>query len=514
MGIKNYQQYIKTTYSKACKTKWEGVIYDNLYIDLNHVLHHVCYLSKNTQDLSNRYMDYLRNILYLVRPAKRLYIGADGPAPMAKMLLQRKRRLDMIKSTPGEVDMKKNLNLNLTPGTEFMMNLEDAMQNFITYVKKTFKIEVIVSVTDADEGEIKIKQILQKIQKKHPSDTHIVFSGDSDVILLLFACKDLDKIYHMIQKDTIIHFGTMLTIHRELFGKTDSDQLDFVFINLMMGNDYLPKTSYFKLENIWDAYKIVARSRPKGLIKLENDKITIDHMFLMKLIFIGTKNSPVHFMNRFKITDLKDQHYDNYVIGMYWCFSMYTIGSCSDYRYQYDHNVSPHIMGVALSLMKNREYTIIHSESIDVDLYGILLIPEKVNMLLSKEQNMIAEKLVEKHPVIYEEGRCDKCKKYAQILSKIKKEIKEDDESPRSSKKVGDLNRKFSVHREKHEKLTFKKIDEITKDFVLIRDELRETVSLDDSCDSAKSSHVYQPPTQRRKMNTKNIFKKRPIIQQ
>jgi 5'-3' exonuclease len=512
MGIKNFQQYIKDVYDDACKTNWPKVSYDNLYIDLNHVLHHVCYLSSDVADLQKRFMDYVRNTILQIKPKKCVYLVADGPAPLAKMLLQRKRRLDAIKTIEGDIDLNKHLNLNLTPGTEFMNDLEIMMQPFYTYIKQKFKVDVKTFILDAGEGEIKIKHLIDESQKINSSDTHIIFSSDSDMVLLLFTCKYVSNIYQMIDKNVIIHFGTMLDMHREKFGRTESDQLDFVFINLLMGNDYLPKASYFKMENIWEAYKFVARTNPEGLIKMHNDTIEVDNIFLLTLIVLGTKKTPQHFMNKFTLYDIKSPYYKNYTNGLYWCFSMYVLGKCTDYLYQYDHEDSPHIMGVALSLMANHSYNIKYSDPIDVGLCGILLIPERANTLLSKEQIMIANQLVKKHNIIYEEGRCDKCKVFSSSAGKLNAQIKqcepETDERKSLSKQVALLNKQFTAHRTIHEKLTSTKIIDIVKDFNIIRDEISKTNVIDNTLSNDKQKKSYVPPETRRKLNTKSMFRK------
>jgi 5'-3' exonuclease len=514
MGVGNFQPYIKKVYSKACQKKFE-VIYDNLYIDLNHVLHHVCYLSKDKEDLLTRFRDYLRGIITSVKPTKRVILAADGAAPLAKMILQRKRRLDSIKTLEGDIDSKKNLNLNLTPGTEFMMNLEKSLTGFVKYIKEKNSVEVITLITDADEGEIKIKRYLQKLQKKYPMDTHAVYSGDSDTILLLFTCDDLSKVYQMVNKETIIHFGTMYDEHIAIFGKTINSKNDFVFINLMMGNDYLPKVAFLKLEKVWKAYKIVAKNRPTGMVTIDSSNIIIDQIFLHDLLYIACKNVSDHRMKRFKFANLSCTSYNNYVQGLYWCFGMYTTGKCSNYRYIYEHMTSPHVNGVMLSLMRYNTYSILFTSSIDVDLYGIFLIPEKAKSLLSKEQNLIAERLVKEHPIVYEEERCKKCRNYSKLISNLNKELKlhekGTDERCDVIKRITKLNKKFSTHKKLHKNLSIDIVDKISKSFVKIREELRETMSLDSNPDFDNISEphdtkndIYDPNARRN-----NIFKKK-----
>ena len=512
MGVTNFQPYIKKTYKKACQKNFD-VVYDNLYIDLNHVLHHVCYVSKDKEELLARFKDYLKGLITMIKPKKRVILAADGAAPLAKMILQRKRRLDSIKALEGDLDPKKNLNLNLTPGTEFMMKLEQALTGFVNYVKEKFSVEVLTLIVDADEGEIKIKHQLQKLQKKNPTETHVVYSGDSDVILILFTSEDLSKIYQVINKDMMIHYGTMYNEHIAQFGKTENAKNDFVFINLMMGNDYIPKVSFLKLENVWDAYKIVAKNRPKGLVWRDSTNVSIDPIFIHDLLYTACKGVARHMIQRFKFTDLNDGSYTNYVQGLYWCFGMYTTGVCSNYRYIYEHGTSPHVIGTMLSLMKYDSYTITSTSSIDVDLCGILLIPEKAKGLLSREQNLIAEKLAKNHPIIYEEGRCDDCKKYSKALSKLNKEYKlydsDSDERFDVSKRLAKLNKQFSTHKETHEKLTINIIDAISKNFVKIRDNLRETMSLDsDSQDDSNGQiiEIYKPGAGRTNSFKKKLF--------
>lgn len=512
MGVSNFQPYIKKVYNKACQKKF-NVTYDNLYIDLNHVLHHVCYLSKDKEDLLARTRDYLKGIITTIKPKKRVILAADGAAPLAKMILQRKRRLDTVKLLEGDLDPKKNLNLNLTPGTEFMMKLEHSLTGFVNYVKEKYSVDVTTLITDTDEGEIKIKHHLQKIQKKNPDDTHAVYSGDSDVILILFTCVDLSKIYQMINKDTIIHFGTMYDEHVEKFGKTDNTKNDFVFVNLMMGNDYLPKVSFLKLEAVWDAYKIVSRNRPNGMCSINDMQITLDPIFVHDLLYIATKGVAKHMVQRFKVHDLCDASYRNYVQGLYWCFGMYTSGNCSNYKYIYEHETSPHVVGTMLSLIHYSTYTITVTDAIDVDLYGILLIPEKAKTLLSKEQNLIADKLVKKHPIIYEEGRCNKCKNFSKLLSKLNKECKlfdsESDEKFDLSKRIGKLQKQFATHKTSHETLSINVIDKIAKNFIKIREELRESMSLGSESDDDSNKQVievYNPASSKAKLPKKKLF--------
>ncbi len=524
MGISNFQKYIKETYSDAIKKQWNDN-YDNLYIDLNYVLHCFCNASTNLNELLEKLKDYLYGIINNVCPKKKLILVADGSAPLAKMLLQRKRRM-------AAVNQSENLSLNLTAGTEFMKGLENSLSDFIKYIEKSFEIVVITLITDQGEGELKIKNYLQKAQEKNQEESHIVYSNDSDMILLLFLCKHLNKIYQIIGKDTIIFFGKLYDIHIEKFVGTKSTKNDFVFINILMGNDYVPKTSYLTLDKVWIEYKKLAPFFENGLISYDTLTmgIKLDPIFFHDLLYCSTKQIKPHFMNKFALTDLKKKYYYDYVQGLYWCFGMYFTGKCSNYHYIYDHDESPHVLGTMLTAMTNSTYKMIKCRSIDLDLYAILLIPEKAKNLLTKEQNLIARELVKKYPIVYEEGRCDKCKIYNKLLKELKIKYKTfnpeidilsedcvsqdsqeqvnatDDKEKHSVKnRINTINRKLLKHKETHEILTSEIIDKISDNFVEVRDILRETMSLNSDSDEPQPVQIFVPPKSRNAV----LFKKK-----
>jgi hypothetical protein len=538
MGIKDFQPYIKKTYPDACSLTFTKHC-DNLYVDLNWVLHHVCYTSTSVEDMLDRLRDYLRVLVAGTKPKKRLILAADGPAPLAKMILQRKRRLESIKTLNDEeaIDLDKKLNLYLSPGTEFMSRLEKSLEGFYTYIKKTYSIDILTYIIDADEGELKIKYHLQKIQKKNPTETHVVYSGDSDMILLLFTCSDLSKIYQIVNKNLTIDFGKLYCTHIKKFGTTENTKNDFVLINLLMGNDYLPKVVGINIDSLWKAYGELTSIYPFGLIKYENMKLTVDQLFFHDLLYIVGKNVKKYVMDRFSISDLRLPLYDDYVQGLFWCFGVYVTGVCCDYRYMYDYTASPHIIGAMMCILHQNTYTIVKSVSIDTDLYGILLIPEKAKSLLSKEQNMIAERLAIVHPLIYEEERCVKCKNYSKKLLKLNEiyktfkrkndDISDDDISDDDNKssdcstngsndnnneqtilkkRITNLSKEFNVHREKHALLSKERVENITKDFVKIRDELRETMSLYDNNDSDIECKKYVPHSKQSSLLKKKLF--------
>lgn len=492
MGIQGFLPFLKNTYRDSVTIEIPNI--DNLYIDINHILHHVCYLSKDTDDLIQRTQDYLFGIIKSIKPKKRVIMSADGPAPMAKMIVQRRRRLDTSKKGTND------LTLNLTSGTEFMTNLEHHLNVFGIYIKKHFNLDSIVSTTDSDEGEIKIKRQVIMYQKKYPNETHMICSGDSDMVLLLFTCVDLTKIYQMIDKNLIIDFGHLFESHKNKYANDNiCDQNiknDFVFLNLLMGNDYIPKVACLKIDDLWGSYKDILFGRDTGLITIQTkedenvtdisttNKVQLDMYFFNHLIHNLSKKIKPFMLKRYNSTDDKTfiKEYEKYSEGLYWCFTMYLTGRCVDYKYIFDYDFKPHLLGVMITMMFNNIYVVKKHHSIDNDLYGILLIPENAKTLLSKEQNLIIDKLSIIHPVIYEEERCNKCKKYYNKINILKpKNNQNDDDLSQDDMKqqYKQATRKYMTHKKTHTMLTYNLIDKIQTDFINIRNEVNEKYDIE-----------------------------------
>ena len=425
MGILHFQQHIKKTYPSACATKWLNQ-YDNLYIDLNHVLHFVCAYAKTSTDMTMQCIYYIEKLIDMFKPKKRIFLLADGSAPLAKLLKQRNRRLQISKRN-NTTNVDEKLQLHLTSGTQYMSNLEYYMNEFIEYIRTQLKLQVILSINEPNEGEIKIKNKLIDLQDKYPQETHLIYSADSDVILILFTCKDLTKIYQKL-KDTIINYGELYNSHINLYGETKTAKNDFVFLNLMMGNDYLPKVKIINLNSLWYAYKTLSSVFNNGLVSYVDETVHINKVFLYNIFHIVSNNCKKNqsiLLNKLSLSLLTNKYYYDYVTGLYWCFDLYMTGKCVDYNYIYNGK-SLSFIGITFTIMSYHSYKPIISKPIDLELYNILLIPEHANYLLNNEQKIIANQLVEKYPVLYEEERCITCNNFLNSQRKFlmnKKEL-------------------------------------------------------------------------------------------
>ena len=111
-------------------------------------------------------------------------------------------------------------------------------------------------------------------------------------------------------------------------------------------------------------------------------------------------------------------------------------------------------------------------------------IPEKAKFFLTDRQIKLSQKLVLKHPIIYEEERCQDCSKFSKTVGKYNKDIKglatdsddySDDAEYRSvarckiKDKINDISSKYSTHKAQHNILTIDVIEAIDKTFSSIK---------------------------------------------
>ena len=147
---------------------------DNLYFDANCLFHPKCFdilklyqNEKNIEKLEKLMMDrivkYIDYIIKYVNPTELIYIAVDGVAPVAKINQQRKRRYKSVidKTYQNILNEKYNIekndiwsNIVITPGTEFMIKLDEHLNK---YIKKYKNIKLIYSsYKECGEGEHKI----------------------------------------------------------------------------------------------------------------------------------------------------------------------------------------------------------------------------------------------------------------------------------------------------------------------------------------------------------------------
>ena len=118
MGVPSYFKNIIQTYNDILLTKEDfNIIINNLFFDLNCLIHPCCRGLTDEDEMFDKIYDYIIEIINICNPKDLVYIAIDGVCPRAKIEQQKSRRF---KSANENKIWDTNA---ITPGTNFMKKL-------------------------------------------------------------------------------------------------------------------------------------------------------------------------------------------------------------------------------------------------------------------------------------------------------------------------------------------------------------------------------------------------------
>jgi 5'-3' exonuclease len=389
MGITKYNDLLKSYFNDSIHKLNDNIIkYDNIYIDLNYLLHLSMYLSNDENDFFKKLFIFLDNLIKKIFVLDNIMISIDGTSAYSKIILQRKRRKNSIKN----INMKKLNSLHLTPGTMFMTKIKNKILSYIEDRKKNlFKfrnINFIFSSSDEPgEGEIKIiKQILY-LNKNKNNKTNLIIGNDADLIVMSMSCTKVKNIHIFNKKNDgfyIIDINKIaLKICKTIECKTKyfkKIKKDFSFISIMMGNDYLPKLQFVKNNILLESYYQTKKKYKGFIIKKNKFNILFFKTFLISIILNQNKRYRNIDLHKFNNKNIK-----KYLQGLLWCLKMYSSGKCPMYDYIFDEK-SPTPIEILFYLEFNNITDINIPKSkirpISNNIYPMLVMPKNASILI------------------------------------------------------------------------------------------------------------------------------------
>ncbi|KAH0478374.1 MAG: hypothetical protein KVP17_002349 [Porospora cf. gigantea B] len=218
MGISGFFRFVSERYPLILTDLGEGEgptftdnvsikEFDNLYIDLNGLIHPLThnglgftYYDSQTEAML-AVVHYITQLVYLTKPRKLLYLAVDGVAPRAKLNQQRSRRYKSATRLRGIPPSKFKFDSNcITPGTEFMLRLQQYLQFSIAILMETDpiwrRLQVIYSGPNTcGEGEHKIAAFIRQLKTLPAANRnlrHCIHGLDADLLMLGLACHEHD----------------------------------------------------------------------------------------------------------------------------------------------------------------------------------------------------------------------------------------------------------------------------------------------------------------------------------
>jgi len=202
----------------------------------------------------------LSEIIFQVNPQDILVIAVDGVAPQAKMSQQRQRRFKSAIERSQNSVFDSN---SITPGTDFMMRLDNFIQRWLVSASKILPPKTIYSSHMVQgEGEHKVLSLIREGQIKGDG-AHVIYGMDADLIMLSMLAP-LDHIFLMREdiRDVIDIDNLKYALSQEIGTRTAIP--DYVLMTFMIGNDFLPHMPAFDdmeeaIDTMIRVYKMLGR---------------------------------------------------------------------------------------------------------------------------------------------------------------------------------------------------------------------------------------------------------------
>lgn len=421
MGIEKFHTWLRNKYYNSI-IEYTTTSYTHVYIDLNFILHRLITYITTEDELIYRTCEMITHLVDINKPTKTLTLVADGTASYAKIMLQKRRRMQTALSITKDGRFPERLKyinpLHLTTGTEFMNKFNKSIHEYITKkiheeTDNIFKnIDIQLNLADeTGEAEFKICQYINK-NTNNIFDTHLILSNDADIVLIAMSLINIMNIFVVIQQshnidNYIISIDRLSDQYFEEYGYNILKKLDFVFISLLNGNDYFPKLKYTNFTKLWEVYKIAV---PKNQ-SIVNRERKLNYHILIHFLSSFVCHIPKQF-RLIRMNEIDDANIHKYLYGLQWCLSLYTTGNYLSYDYLFDDvSIHPAAINYYLQMRKIMDIPTIKmvNTPIQMEIYTIIVLPYIAKSLIPQKYHTLLDNELK---YLYDEEVCRLCKKY------------------------------------------------------------------------------------------------------
>lgn len=479
MGVKYFYTWCKKNMTRSINTIPPRNT-DVLAIDLNGIFHSCAqsiYKYGNVQPLliscpkiSNAKTNLLlfqeicgkiEKLVMLINPKQKLVLCVDGVAGMGKINQQRQRRF---KSSLTSDESRFDPN-SFTPGTQLMDHLTKYIDWFIRNMMTNHplwqRLDVIFSNEKAaGEGEHKCMQFLRK--HVNAEENVVIYGLDADLIMIsLLLPQENVWIARESEYYAFTEYVCMRTFRQEIIKKmqtitnkgNDADILrDFVFINFILGNDFIPCVPSISISDgaIDILLQLYNESLPHGLFQngviglecffqffkklgdLEKDfiekKYNSQQSFFPDPLIIKNLHTKEqrhllyfdqyksdYYKKKFPVDVSIPEIVQRYFDGLFWIMEYYENG-IPDWNWFYPYFYAPFISDF-LSVEMSYEKPIFHLHSpLDPFLQLVMVLPENSSHLLPDDLKNVFSDLSHFFPSIIEIDLTGKKKEWEGIV--------------------------------------------------------------------------------------------------
>jgi 5'-3' exonuclease len=215
-------------------------------------------IDKLEKDYQENVWQEIKNVIKEFGHIQTLLLCIDGISVQSKQFQQRQRRFKAANLNNALINFDSNV---ITPGTEFMLRLDNFLENKILTDRQSLPEKVIYSgCLTPGEGEGKIYDYFRKGEVTGYGH-HVVYGLDADLIMLSLLSPLNNIILSRESQENMININEFKKYLINVMGSKTAVQ-DFVVMMFLIGNDFLPHS--LTLENMDETINLMINIYQKG----------------------------------------------------------------------------------------------------------------------------------------------------------------------------------------------------------------------------------------------------------